>query len=465
MQAQNIIFTGVAGTGKTYRLQQLAKEYTEIVQPIAQQQTLQLMLKPLRWHEVICLVFLECKQQGQDLLKVAEIVEHKFFQAKAKLNAREKSLQNQVWGELQKYSSPNSTTVKQKNRASQAFFDKDTTSSWYLLDSALPLLSELQALLTDYQNNSAKPSKKERFSLVSFHQSYGYDEFVEGIRPLIDEQTGQMRYVIQQGAFLALCKQAEQAPNHRYAMLIDEINRANVAQVFGELMSLIEPSKRAGQTDAMSVRLAYSQTPFSVPSNVDIFATMNTQDHSLVSLDSAFRRRFEFVEMPPDGSGLGQVTVYGQEHGQDKNHLIDLGKLLDGLNGRICQYLGEQYQLGQAYFYELDKEDGFDDLLKVMARQILPQLLTYAQTTHNLQALAEILQLDKTPWLVPLGSNQPAIQSTIQPTIQLQGHGGYGAGLQVNPKLLDASQLNSGLLHQDPSDNEIFTAESFISLY
>ncbi|MBS9779869.1 MAG: AAA family ATPase [Moraxellaceae bacterium] len=388
MQAQNIIFTGVAGTGKTYRLQQLAKEYTEIIQPIAQEQTLALMLQPLRWHEVICLIFLECKQQGQDLLKVAEIVEHKFFQAKANLNNRNENLKATAWGTLQQYTSLTSKTVNYKNKASQAFFDKDTTSSWYLLDSALPLLTDLQNQLDDYQNNSLKPTKKERFSFVSFHQNYGYDEFVEGIRPIIDETTGQMTYKIKAGAFLRLCEKANADPQHRYAMLIDEINRANVMQVFGELMSLIEPNKRQGQSDEMAIELAYSGKLFTIPNNIDIFATMNTQDYSLVNLDSAFRRRFQFVEILPNSEGLGEISdIYG--------NMIDLAKVLDGLNQKIIENLGEQYQLGQAYFYPI--KDIYQ-LVKVMVRQILPQLISHA--SHQPQVLDNILNLQKTHWLV-----------------------------------------------------------------
>lgn len=452
----NIIYTGVAGTGKTHRLQQLAKAYCETMTPIAQSQLLATMVEPLNWREVICLVFLHKRADGQELLKVSEIVEHAIFQAKAGLNQRTDNLSQTVWGTLQQYSSPNSTTVNYKNRACQAYFDKDETSSWYLLDEAVPLLTDLQNLLDDYNNSvhqaQNKQQIKQRYSMVSFHQAYGYDEFVEGIRPVIDEHTGQMRYKVQAGAFLRLCQQAHSDPNHRYAMLIDEINRANVSQVFGELMSLIEPSKRAGQANAMSVNLAYSQTPFSVPSNVDIYATMNTQDHSLTALDSAFRRRFEFVEILPNGDDLGQIAdVNGQ--------MIDLGKLLTGLNNRIVQTLGEQARLGQAYFYQVQT---VIDLLKVMARQVIPQLLNAAQ--HQPQALVAIFGFDNTsnPWLVPLASQ------TSQSEFAVNGMGGFNglSGLnglnqtsyQINPKLLEAVEGLS-------TDNEFMKVEAFKGFY
>ena len=294
--AKNIIYTGVAGTGKTYRLQQIAKQYTEFLPTATQDDLLKNLVEPLSWREVICLVLLDEKQKGKSLLKVPELVQSAIFLAKASLKDRKENLNQTVWGTLQQFSNPNSFTVKYNSRASQAFFDKDESSNWFLLPESLPLLVDLQNKLDDYQNAISHQfqAKKQRFSFVSFHQAYGYEEFVEGIRPHIADN-GQMSYRVEAGAFLRLCQQAQHDPSHRYAMLIDEINRANVARVFGELMSLIEPTKRAGQTDSLSVNLAYSRQPFSVPSNIDIYATMNSQDHSLAPLDMAFRRRFEFI--------------------------------------------------------------------------------------------------------------------------------------------------------------------------
>lgn len=455
-QAKNIIYTGVAGTGKTYRLQQLAKKYSEVVTPIDSAQLLATLVNPLNWREVICLVFLQKRADGQELLKVGEIVEHSIFQAKASQNDRENNLKQSAWGTLQQYSPTDSKTVNYKNKASQAYFDKDETSSWYLLDEALPLLTDLQNLLDDYHKSSQSVQQaqtnqqiKARYSMVSFHQAYGYDEFVEGIRPVIDNQTGQMRYEVQAGAFLRLCQQAEQNPNHRHAMLIDEINRANVSQVFGELMSLIEPSKRAGQANAMRVNLAYSGQSFSVPSNVDIYATMNTQDHSLTALDGAFRRRFEFVEILPDGSELGQVA---DANGQ----LIDLGKLLAGLNNRIVQTLGEQARLGQAYFYEVKT---VTDLIKVMARQIMPQILTNA--SHQPQALVAIFGLENglTPWLVPLVSQATQSESAMASIGGFNGLSGVNqSSYQINPNLL-------AVVDGNVAESDFAMAEVFAGLY
>ena len=376
--AKNMIYTGVAGTGKTYRLQQIAKQYTEFLPVANADELLKALLKPLSWRDVICLIFLNNYQQGRKLLKVPEIIDHQFFRMKAQLNDRKENLNQTAWGTLMMYSDKNSVRVKYHRRASQSYFDKDDSSNWFLLADSLPLLSDLQTKLTDYQtalNNQFQP-KLERFSFVSFHQAYGYEEFVEGIRPHIADN-GQMSYRVESGAFLRLCQQAKHDPSHRYAMLIDEINRANVARVFGELMSLIEPTKRAGQTDSLSVNLAYSRQPFSVPSNVDIYATMNSQDHSLSPLDMAFRRRFEFIECRPQPQLLGKVMANGIE--------IDLAKLLTALNERILQNLAKDSQLGHSFLWGIDS---LQALSAAFSQSIIPQVAQACQ--HRGQILQAI---------------------------------------------------------------------------
>ena len=380
---KNIIYTGVAGTGKTYQLQQIAKQYTEILPVANADDLLKALLKPLSWREVICLVFLDERKKGKSLLKVAEITNNLFFVTKLKINQREKAIANTAWSTLQQFSPADSKNVLVKNKSSQSYFDKDDSSNWFLLADSLPLLTDLQNKLDDYQaaiHSQFQPNylqpKLERFSFVSFHQAYGYEEFVEGIRPHIADN-GQMSYRIESGAFLRLCQQAKQDPSHRYAMLIDEINRANVARVFGELMSLIEPTKRAGQTDRLSVNLAYSRQPFSVPSNVDIYATMNSQDHSLAPLDMAFRRRFEFIECQPQPQLLGKVMANGAE--------IDLAKLLTALNERILQNLAKDSQLGHSFLWGIDS---LQALSAAFSQSIIPQVAQACQ--HHGQILQAI---------------------------------------------------------------------------
>ena len=405
----NIIYTGVAGTGKTYRLLKIAQQYTDYLPRINDKDLLGQLLQDLSWREVVCLIFLDFESKKQDLIKVAEIVSHEFFVSKAAQNSRDKNLSNTAWSVLQMHTPASSQTVSYKNRASQAYFDKDNSGTWYLLPESMGLLSNLAQQLAEFQqaqreNNSQNQEfRQQRFSMVSFHQAYGYEEFVEGIRPVMaatspaTNSSSQMSYAIQDGAFLKLCQRAANDPDQRYAMLIDEINRANVSRVFGELLSLIEPDKRAGMTNAMTVNLAYSGRTFSVPANVDIYATMNSQDHSLAPLDMALRRRFRFIECPPqpellpiihlnqDSEAVNSETfnsktanpaepLYSTEN-RYPTETIDLAKLLTGLNNRIAQTLGAEAQLGHAFLWSVDS---IEQLQTVLIEQIIPQLVQAA---------------------------------------------------------------------------------------
>ncbi len=153
----------------------------------------------------------------------------------------------------------------------------------------------------------------------------------------------------------------------KYVLIIDEINRGNISKIFGELISLIEPSKRSDQPEALSVILPYSKEDFSVPSNVYLIGTMNTADRSLAGLDIALRRRFTFKEMPPQYDELSQKTV------QD----INIGQLLQVMNERIKVLLDSDHCLGHAYFIGLEKEDSLANLSSIFKMQILPLLQEY----------------------------------------------------------------------------------------
>ena len=389
----NIIYIGVAGTGKTYRLLQIAQQYTDYLPRINDKDLLGQLLQQLSWRDVVCLIFLDFKSKKQDLVKVPEIVSHEFFISKAAQNARDKNLSNTAWSVLQMHTPASSQTVSYKNRASQAYFDKDNSGAWYLLSESMDLLSDLAQQLAEFQQAQRENSsqnqefRQQRFSMVSFHQAYGYEEFVEGIRPVMVASSNtmnnstQMSYAIQDGAFLKLCQRAANDPEQRYAMLIDEINRANVSRVFGELLSLIESDKRAGMANAMTVNLAYSGRTFSVPANIDIYATMNNQDHSLAPLDMALRRRFRFVDCSPQPELLPVISLNQESETADSGTLnseiitpaqtINLAKLLTGLNNRITQTLGAEAQLGHAFLWLVAN---LEQLQTVLAEQIIPQL-------------------------------------------------------------------------------------------
>lgn len=150
-------------------------------------------------------------------------------------------------------------------------------------------------------------------------------------------------------------------------LIIDEINRGNVSRIFGELITLIEPSKRAGAQEALSAVLPYSKQRFSVPDNVYLIGTMNTADRSLAGLDIALRRRFTFREMPPRPDLLDHVVVEG----------VQIGELLRVMNQRIEVLLDRDHCLGHAYFMPLEDEPSLDRLELIFRNQILPLLQEY----------------------------------------------------------------------------------------
>lgn len=152
-----------------------------------------------------------------------------------------------------------------------------------------------------------------------------------------------------------------------YVLIIDEINRGNISRIFGELITLIEPSKRAGADEALSVTLPYSKKPFSVPSNVYLIGTMNTADRSLAGLDIALRRRFTFKEMPPQPDLLEGVAI------ED----VNVGQLLRKMNERIEVLLGRDHCLGHAYFMPLKEKPTLAELGRIFQQQILPLLQEY----------------------------------------------------------------------------------------
>jgi 5-methylcytosine-specific restriction enzyme B len=161
---------------------------------------------------------------------------------------------------------------------------------------------------------------------------------------------------------------ADRKGDARKVLIIDEINRGNVSRIFGELITLIEASKRKGQPEALEVILPYSKRPFSVPSNVYLIGTMNTADRSLTSLDVALRRRFAFVEIRPDLQRLEGILVEGK---------IAVGDLLGAMNARIEALLDRDHCIGHSYFMHLKPSSPLSDLAEVFRRSVIPLLQEY----------------------------------------------------------------------------------------
>lgn len=206
---------------------------------------------------------------------------------------------------------------------------------------------------------------ERRVAFVTFHQSYGYEDFIEGIKPETNEQGG-LTYNVEKGVFKKFCLEAKENPGQNYVFIIDEINRGNVSKIFGELITLIEPSKRTGAAEGMTCTLPYSGDEFGVPNNVYILGTMNTADRSLVQLDAALRRRFAFEEMMPEPGKLS-TNVAG----------VDLQKLLTAINRRITALIDREHQIGHSYFMGLDGSSTIADLNAVFKKKVMPLLQEY----------------------------------------------------------------------------------------
>ena len=206
-----------------------------------------------------------------------------------------------------------------------------------------------------------------RVKTVQFHQSYTYEDFIEGFRPSVSG-TG---FDIKKGVFYNFCKEAENDPENDYFFIIDEINRGNLSKIFGELFTLIEADKRGKR----KMELLYSSDNFSVPKNVYIIGMMNTADRSLAMIDYALRRRFAFFEMKPAFESEGfREYQFGLEN--DKfNKLIDC---VISLNQRIAddESLGEGFCIGHSYFCDI-KEIKENTLTDIVEFEIIPLLKEY----------------------------------------------------------------------------------------
>ncbi len=239
-----------------------------------------------------------------------------------------------------------------------------------------------------------KRKEDGRIVFTTFHQSMSYEDFIEGIKPILNnegkkkDKAKTVGYKIEDGLFKKIAAEADKETGKKnpkkYVLIIDEINRGNVANIFGELITLIEDDKRktkfeggkyVDNPEGITVKLPYSKEDFGVPGNLYIIGTMNTADRSVEALDSALRRRFSFVEMMPKPELLDGVEING------------LGKylkdLLTTINERIEVLKDREHQIGHSYFMKFTDEKKYnnkvepDQLKEVFTDKIIPLLQEY----------------------------------------------------------------------------------------
>ena len=197
---------------------------------------------------------------------------------------------------------------------------------------------------------------------TTFHQNYGYEDFIQGIRP--DTSTQEMRFKTVDGVFKKIAETAMNVPEKDFVIIIDEINRANISKVFGELITLIEDDKRWGEENAVSATLPSGEI-FAVPNNLYIVGTMNSADKSISLIDTALRRRFDFVEFVPD------LTLIS-----DTNLKAVLKKLNEGIEKELNS---TDLLVGHSYFINKSA----DDICTIMNRNIIPLLYEYFFDNKN----------------------------------------------------------------------------------
>jgi len=223
--------------------------------------------------------------------------------------------------------------------------------------------------------------EKNTFSeFTTFHPSYQYQEFIEGIS--IKEVKGNTSYEVKPGIFKKIAERALENLDKNYVLIIDEINRGNISSIFGEFFTLLEDTKRISSSDienkeAVSITLPYSQEKLSVPDNLYIIGTMNTTDKSISLLDIALRRRFKFIAVEPDYEILVDIDNF------------KLSTMLQAINKRLSVLKGEDFQIGHSYFLDANS---IEDLQNIFEYKIIPLLKEYFHS--DWESICAILNQD-----------------------------------------------------------------------
>lgn len=229
----------------------------------------------------------------------------------------------------------------------------------------------------------------DRVRMVTFHPSYGYEDFVEGFKPDLSTTGPGLTLALADGLFHSLCSRAAAHPDQTFLLVVDEINRGDLPRIFGELITLLELDKRN-----LPVVLPVSKRRFSVPPNVRVVGTMNTADRSISHLDAAVRRRFAFLPVGPDPDAVSGTVGP-----------LDLAAFFESLNTRIARHLDADHQIGHAYLLRDGEPIATEeDLAAAFHHEVIPLLEDYclgrAELLHRI--LGDLVDADTgRPRLMP----------------------------------------------------------------
>jgi len=405
----NHILYGPPGTGKTYELIKYQKaHFTDRGITKSPDEVLKENVAAYPLWKIVGAVL----GSSIDPLYVTQIIEHPIIQAR--INPANKSKPNTlVWSELQAYADDESTQLDERFRRSIKLFHKYKGSKWSIAEDKREDLVDIidQELLDIAAYPVLHPehstSFKTRFNFITFHQKYSYEDFIEGIKPLVKDydsevQVGDLQFELKKGIFYNSCLEALKLVGYlsfdecyndmienriakfeiakadskkQFALFIDEINRANISAVFGELITLLEDDKRMGAENEMWVELPYSNEKFCVPGNLYVIGTMNTADRSIALLDIALRRRFEFKALYP---------IYMESEWWSS--------LLEKMNQAIYNWKkNPDFFIGHAFF--INKPES--ERIKILNTKIIPLLYEYCQnnadTVKRILSEAEVL--------------------------------------------------------------------------